>query len=294
MAIEPGLLEAAEGFLGSSLRSVVELEGGYESLVFRAEGESGPLVLHVSPPWRTRAELAWVHTVVRRAHERVPQAVQPIECGSETIFGWQDRLVTLFPYIEGETLNREDPKLRDEAGRVLASIHVALLNWTGGPRPDSGPGRPTLPAGPPALEDHDLDRWWESVVDIGLATGATHGDYYRGNLLCRAGRISGVVDWHDAALGPLVLELAGATFEFCKNDDHILQADRAREFLRAYLNAGGPVPDHELEMLVPFIRWWVRRDARWSLACTGGSQSAYARKQIEAFADLAHVRIDLR
>ena len=100
--------------------------------------------------------------------------------------------------------------------------------------------RPAQPADPNALHDPALDEWWASVGP-GLTRGPTHGDYYRRNLLCTGGRIVGVIDWHDASIRSLAVELAGATFELCRSDEHVLQCDWADEFVASYRSAGGPV-----------------------------------------------------
>ncbi len=288
--IESTLLAAAERFHQSPLRPIEALRGGDEAIAIRLEAASGQIVLHVSPSWRTRAELEWVHAVARRVHERVPEAVKPIRGHNGTVFDWEGRWAALFPFIEGNTLDREDPALRTKAAQLLASVHNALLHWQMGPRPDSHRTRPIIPAGPADLEDDALDQWWESVRSSGLTTAVTHGDYYRGNVLCKDRRIVGIIDWHDASARPLVLELAGATFEFCRNDAHVLHVDRAQAFTRAYQSAGGPLPSHELKMLLPFMRLWVRADARWSIACEGDSESTYVRRQVRAFGELADLR----
>ena len=187
-------------------------------------------------------------------------------------------------------LDREDPVLRSEAAAILAAIHNALLDWRGGSRPLSGGRRPVPPPDPPDLRDPELDAWWLSVQDRTLLASVTHGDYYRRNLLCAKRRIVGVIDWHDAAVRPLAVELAGATFEMCRDDEHVLHLERANEFVASYRAAGGPVPERELGMLLPLTRLWVRNDARGALAHSGGPDDDYAAKQMRTFRALASVR----
>ncbi len=285
---EVGLCGALEQLLGVSVRALVRLEGGDEAVVLRAETTAGPLVVHVSPPWRTRAELAWVHAVARHAQRSVPQVVAPIAHGGETVFACDGRLVAVFPFVEGELLNRDDPLLRADAARLLAAIHRALLTWRGGTRPASSAGKPAPPPDPPELHDPALDAWWVKARERAFVVSATHGDYYRRNLLCAERRIVGVIDWHDAAVGPLALELAGATFELCRDDHHVLDLDRADAFVMAYRAADGPVPDRELAMLLPLMRVWIRSDVRSSLATDPAiAANGYAARQLRAFRELA-------
>ena len=201
-AVELSLVRAAEPFLGAAAQSCEWVEGGDEALVLRVATDLGAVVLHASPPWRTRAELEWVHSVVRQAHERVPEAIAPFERRGRTAFEWQGRLVAAFPFIAGETLDRDDPVLRAAAARLLAHLHAALLDFAAGVRPESGAQRPVPPADPDDLRDPALDAWWRSIRAQGFIEAPTHGDYYRRNLLCADRRIVGVIDWHDAAFAP--------------------------------------------------------------------------------------------
>lgn len=277
-----------------SLTPVEAFGGGDEASVFRLSCNGTSIVLRVSPPWCTRAEIAWTHAVVKAVRQFVPEAIAPIHGSTGTIIDWEGRCVTLFPFVPGAPLDREDSALRLEAARLLAAIHRVSTAWAGRPRPPPRADRPALRANVAALEDPALDRWWERVQSGHLVCGATHGDFYRGNVLCRDGRIIGIIDWYDSEVAPLAVELAGATFEFCRNDEHVLQVERAREFVAAYRNAGGPLPDHEIAMLLPLMRWWVRKDARTSLAYSSGAENPYARNQIRAFGVLADLRLDLR
>lgn len=290
--IDPELVQAVEDFLQSKVRPDKQLAGGHESQVFRLQGPDGFLVLKVGPTWRTHAELKWVHAVVRHVQRNVPQAVPPMQRRGETVIEWAGRCVTVFPFIEGRSLDRDDGQMRNQAARTLAALHNALLTWSGGPRPASGRARTEANTVPAGMEKDALDRWWDSVRSRSFVTAVTHGDFYRGNVLCSNGHITGVIDWDDATVNPLVLELAGATFEFCRDDDHCLQLDRVYDFVRAYQAADGPVPKHEIEMLVPFMRLWVRSDIRSAMADADGFDLAYVKRQVRAFRRLADIRLD--
>ncbi len=86
-----------------------------------------------------------------------------------------------------------------------------------------------------------------------------HGDFFWRNLLCRQGRIVGLIDWDDAWCGRLIIELAWATWEFGKSPEgDALRRDRATEFLTSYREAGGPA--QPTTDLIPIIRERLRRD----------------------------------
>lgn len=284
--LDESLARAARQFLGTCVHPVGWLEGGDQALVLRVDTSEGALVLHASPPWRTPEELHWVHSIAKYARARVPQAVAPLERQGKTTFKWAGRLVAVYPFVAGHFLDREDPVLRAEAAWLLAEIHRALSDFPGGPRPQPGAYRPDPPVDPAELHDPALDEWWTSIR-TGLATGPTHGDYYRRNLLCAGRQIVGVIDWHEASVRPLALELAQATFELCRDGDHRFYPDRADEFVATYRSCGGPVPGDELGFLLPLIRVWIRDDVRWSLAFGASLSDEYVAKQIRAFRELA-------
>lgn len=288
-SVELSLLPAVERFIGIEVQPLEWLDGGDEAIVLRAATTLGDVVIHASPIWRTYAELEWVHAVSRHAHLRISEAIAPVECSGQTMFEWKGRIVAVFPFVVGEFLDRDDAILRANAACLLAAIHKSLLDFSGGVRPGFGVGSPATPAQEPGdIQDPDLDAWWYSARRRGLEIGPTHGDYYRRNLLCSDHRIIGVIDWHDASVRPLALELAQATFEICRNDKHALQFDRANEFVAIYRAAGGPIPAHDIELLLTLIRVWIREDVRWSLASGSDVCDDYIVKQMRAFRQLSN------
>lgn len=292
--IDTHFITAVEHMLGTPVTPEAELDGEDEARILKLSSRRGTFVLRIEPPWRAPQELEWVHAVATRAHGSVPQAVAPIPSREGgTVLAWRERCASLFPFLDGIPLDREDHGLRADAARVLAAVHLALLGWPGGSRPRSIAARPVEPASVPELEDAELDERWRSVRDAGATLGLTHGDYYPGNVLCRRGKILGVIDWNEADVRPLALELGGAAFEFCRNGDHELDPGRTSEFVHAYLAAGGPVPRHEIEALPLFIRWWIRQDALTSFTRNGMPGNTYAWNQVAAFGRLRHLTLDL-
>ena len=188
---------------------------------------------------------------------------------------------------------REDREAGLQAAALLARVHSALALWSGAPRPQPGPKGAHPGSDSEALDDPELDRWRASLREEDVAVGLTHGDFYPGNLLCREARIRGVIDWHEADVRPIALELAGAAFEFCRDREHVLDRDRATEFVEAYMAASGPLPEQELRVLAQWIRWWVREDARQALAHQGEGDGEYALLQVKAFRALAGFTLEL-
>ena len=106
-------------------------------------------------------------------------------------------------------------------------------------------------------ERERLQSWVARLAASGrpLHFAPTHGDYYRGNLLVEEDRISAVLDWEECRPDWLAAELGRALWEFCKSETrHTLGRTGAGDFLRAYREAGGPVPETDFDLLVPLNR----------------------------------------
>ena len=280
--IPPGLLGAASAFLGTPIRAAERMAGGYEAEVFLVEADT-PVVLHLSPDWRGIAELDWVHSVVAHVHAEVPEAVPALRRNGRTVFEWEGRCAAVFPYVRGAAVPRGDPDLAAQAAGLLARIHVAFGRLQPAPHPSSEVAPAPVEPSPSDLRDPALDAWWRDLPGHRPTMGLLHGDYYGGNLIAAGGRIVGVVDWHESHVGSLALELAGASFEFCRDPDHRLDPDGVRRFVSTYRANGGPVSDWEIEMLPRFRAWWVREDARRALTAGAGGDPEYARRQVAAF-----------
>ena len=245
--------------------------GGDEAVVWRVEAGRGEVVVRLAPRWRSTEELAWTHELIAFAARSIPEAIAPLVGGDgTTVFRWEGQPVAVFPLVAGAILDREDGAQRLAAAELLARLRRALPAWPGlRSRPASGQDAPETwprPADPVEWADPALDAWHEAWL---RSPGAArppipiHGDFYRRNLLCRDGRILGLIDWDDARLAHPLRELAWSIWELNKvvsGDD--LHLDRARAFLDAYVAAGGPVASEDERAVIPLIRWHLREEAR--------------------------------
>ena len=86
------------------------------------------------------------------------------------------------------------------------------------------------------------------MIAKGGREGPIHGDFYRGNVLIRRGRIVGLVDWEEAHVDHFDYELASAVWQFCVSKrEHDFDRLLARSMLVAYGSALSP------DDLVPLI-----------------------------------------
>jgi Ser/Thr protein kinase RdoA (MazF antagonist) len=275
------------------------LTGGYESDVYRV----GELVVRVSPAWRTDAELLWTHDLTRHCARTIPQVVAPLAArDGRTLFRWDDRPVTVYPYVAGEPLDWSKPALLEQAGTLLARIHNAGLCWPNRrPRPSASTAAPSIPDAlpdPPEIVDPDLDRWFETVfAQQDHVTGPVHGDYYRANLLCADKLILGIIDWDESEVRPLITETAWAMWEFAHDAGHF-DYNRAQPFLWAYWLERGQtrsMRSRDTLSLFQVIRRHLRYEIRRSLAAEArgeGVDLRYRDNQIDAFNNLRQMQFD--
>lgn len=256
---------------GFHVRDAAPVAPSDEAVAWRADGDR-PLFIHQSPPWRTREELSWVHGLVARVARTFPQAVAPLTTTTGgTFFEHAGALITLYPFVPGSHLDREEAAHRKAAARLLAELHRVLLDCDAPPRPQPGPHSPwaALPRQPvpPELEDPELDVWRATLLrHADLSRGLVHGDYYRRNLLWSVDRVVGVVDWHEARHDLLLAEVASATWELSKDaTSRSFSSERARAFLDAYAAADGPAEVRDRSLVVSLIRCRLREEALFSL-----------------------------
>lgn len=289
----PDLRAAIERHYALRLGLAHALSGGYECRVWHVVSTRGPLVVRLSPSWRAMDELAWVHALVGFTATAVPEVVAPlVAADGSTLFRHRRQPAALFPFIPGHPLKRTLAGIQ-RAARLLARLHGTMLAWPDRrPRPPTGARAPTSrpsSADSPALIDPALDAWRATLPaqPHALTTGPIHGDYYRGNLRCTAGRISGVIDWDDSAIDYLIQEVAWAAWEFTKvRAGDALHMERAQAFLAAYRAAEGPCQPHDYAHVIPFIRWRLREEVRRNRAAAERGEPwdrAYMEQEVRAF-----------
>lgn len=185
---------------------------GDEAAVWRVDAESR-LVVRISPLSRDLTQLAEAYVRAQVLADRVPEVTAPVRAlDGSVVVPWGGRPVSVWPYREGVFLDRHDQDQRSAAADLLARMHRA--------------GLASLKDSPGSLEE---------------GHGLVHGDFYPRNLLCRGGRIVGLIDWDDVRIERLDAELAWVTWELAKSTaGDALINDRAITFIDNYIRADGP------------------------------------------------------
>ncbi|WP_152365118.1 phosphotransferase enzyme family protein [Microlunatus speluncae] len=213
MRLPESLRALLERNFGIRATATVPVVGqGDEAAVWRVDSEPR-LIVRASPASRDPAQLAESYELAWALADRVPEVTAPLRTTTgAVVLPWQGRPVSVWPYVEGGFLDHHDQAQRDAAADLLARLHRAGL---------------------------DLLR--ETGRSVTAGQGLVHGDFYSRNLLCRDGRIAGLIDWDDVRVERLDAELAWVTWELTKSpagEDMI--TDRAVDFVAAYRRAGGP------------------------------------------------------
>lgn len=108
-------------------------------------------------------------------------------------------------------------------------------------------------------EKEEIQEWVNDVKQDGqfLISGVIHGDFYAGNILTKSnGEITAVIDWDECCREWFIYELARTIWEFCQDsNENKLDVSKANSFIQDYKLAGGPVPEREFYLIIPFIRY---------------------------------------
>ncbi len=208
----------------------------------------------------TRAE--WVLTVLERpsnagdayvplldlCHEAgLPVAPVVRSLSGDAMATLRGKMAMLAPRLPGHHI--EEPRVAqiEQLGRFIARFHGATINpgfavpryprnqsWlrdrSSATRGHLPPAEERLLQGCVERVNHMLDR--QDIKE--LPTGIVHGDLFRDNLLFDGPQLTGVVDFHHAAQGYLIYDLAVAANDWCNDPDGGLDAQRTAALVGAY------------------------------------------------------------
>jgi homoserine kinase type II len=153
---------------------------------------------------------------------------------------WNEKNVIIKPFIEGECSEHFPIELLEEAGALLARIHLV-------PAPaDVVKGRQLfhysyLDDVADAATAEELD-WWKTnlnntdyVEKSPIPRGLVHGDFWADNIIVTPDRELAVIDWENSSIGSFVYDIAWCLPSLVKSENgYSIDVDRARLFLRGY------------------------------------------------------------
>ena len=193
-------------------------------------------------------------------HEVTCPAPMRMESG-EMIAEVNAKPAVIVTKLPGSPRATPDAKTCHEAGRILAAIHVAGVEYDASL--DNARGRewresfgervaPRLPADESALIAAE-NEYQRSIDDGMLPQGIIHGDYFHDNVLWDAEGDGGVIDFYFACDDVLLYDVAIAVNDWCVRRDATLDHALAHSFLRGY-HMERPLEDFERELWPAMLR----------------------------------------
>ncbi len=263
--------------------------GGSENTNYFLNCDSGWYVLTLierGPP----DGLPFFVELLEHLHQcRLPVPYAIVSRDGEALHTLKGKPALLQPRFHGE--HRMSPDVADcrAVGTMLARLHEAAQD-TGLKRDsDRGPEW-VLHHSRLLLEDtwREERKWLEPELEqlqqwlsVYPATPRTiiHGDLFRDNVLFDGTRISGVIDFYNAASGPMSLDLAICHNDWCFNEgsenSEVVDGERATALMDAY-RLERPLTDREERdwpqlLKLAALRFWTSRElARKSHADQAG------------------------
>ncbi len=205
----------------------------------------------------------------------------------DAIDRYDNKLILLSHRLPGRHVY--NPTLRQVAslGRFVARFHIATAGWdhpvADYPRAAAWLAHHTqLCKGYlPYISQQLLSDGTEEVAFLlarhdvaALPKGIIHGDLFRDNVLFSERGLTGVLDFHHAARGTLIYDLAVAANDWCTDSTGLFDSDRVLKLMRAY-HAIRPLNQSELRLFPAFtlyaaVVFWL---ARLSVSLRGDKEN---------------------
>ena len=100
----------------------------------------------------------------------------------------------------------------------------------------------------------------------GLPAGILHGDPFLDNMLAdpTTGKLTGIIDWEDVAVGPLLFDIACCVAGCCYAPDNSLDSDRIKALLEGYVEKRNlTITSNECQLFPEFVRVALLCNAAW-------------------------------
>lgn len=231
----------------SGYRAHTPIAAGTINTNVRVEADGGPWFLRVNEG-KPRAEVEREAAIVEHVAARGLATPVPLRARDGACFvPLGDALVSLFPWVHGRTLRRDEvgPAQARAAGAALARLHLAGRDFDdrrpGRYEPDeiarrlaavAALDRPELAEAVMALRP-ELDRLARVRAD-GLPLGLIHGDLFIDNVLFdEAGELVALLDFEQASWGRLAYDLAVTLLAFAFGRDDFRPAE-TRALIEGY------------------------------------------------------------
>lgn len=210
--------------------------------------------------------------VLHDADLPVPFAIRTT--GGEALRELEGKPALLQPRLSGKHPHAPNAELCNQAGRLVASIHLATrgermierrtdrgLAWM----LEEGEqlARGMAPEAASLLQAALAEIAQHQQAIMALPQANLHADLFRDNVMVEGNHISGVIDFYNACSGPMLYDVAISLNDWCSCDDGSLDLGRAQAFLAGYSALRHFTPaEAELwptMLRVACVRFWLSR-----------------------------------
>lgn len=253
------------------------VSGGSENSNFFVHCEQGSYVLTLVERGPTE-ELPFLIRLLDCLHSaELPVPFVIADRKGEKLHVLRGRPALLQPKLPGRHIDRPDAGHCAAVGRALASLHIASSQ--SGLQRDSDRGLSWVlsTARQFAKTEWKADNEWLELVLAkldalqkeapGLPSAVIHGDLFRDNVLFEGDQLSGLIDFHNAASGWLLLDVAISVNDWCVRegaDEKLIHDESLSDALLSAYTDERPFTAMEkkyLPVMLQFaaLRFWVSR-----------------------------------
>ena len=274
-AVSPDDIEEVAGMFSRSRALRSAPMGGVPNTTYRVEFEDRQLAIRIGNTGYTstehlEGEIRLLSFLEKRGYAYSPRVVVGLD--GDTIQVWRGFPVIATDLIHGTPGDQVflTPDIAWDLGDALASLRIQLCDFehnmsvdetyvSRGSRlvnllPRAVPTTATT-VDVPAIQDQFemAHRDIEEALTTARQT-AIHTDVWPPNILVSEGRLSGIIDFDDFAIGPPILDIAAALCEvaFDKRNDSLVES-LVQPLLKGYRERLGLLETSEAEALVPCI-----------------------------------------
>lgn len=195
----------------------IEVHGGFQSKVYRAQGRTGAVIVKLVETGDDDALLRRRVEVTRRMAAIDPAVVGPLTIGPEPVVSVDGWSAVCYPYVDGTRLDTGDRQTVEAMAATLAALHASLATVTDAGLP---PVTALAEAGVPTLGRGQL----------------IHGDFAAANLIATSSGLK-VIDFDECGEGSVEFELGNSLYMVRFDAWHAGQRHRYNQFRTWFVDA---------------------------------------------------------
>jgi len=228
-----------------SLGALVDFQGiasGIENTNYFVTTSHGRYVLTLFEKLRADELPYFINLLAHLAAHGIPCPRPVADLDNRFLGTLNGKPACLATRLEGVSPETPDAELCAQIGELLADLHLAGNSYPAHMADPRGPAwrqgvaaqlLPALPADEATLLATELE--YQAAQNFAvLPGGVIHADLFRDNTLFDGRRLSGVIDFYLACVGPWVYDLAVAANDWCVRPGGSLDAVRLAAMVEAY------------------------------------------------------------